>query len=563
MEMLIFIMKKAQELMSKFHFSPQAFLSFLLLFFLTFVSGYFDQLIRQIDKNINIYLIIIPGAIWLLLARKDQLQKVITVLVISLVITQIFFNTSSPNIYEEVNIAIAFICSLFLRQFINANHKEDIFSTINSVKALFIVSIVIFMHFLIMNFDAIIDKALSPNVLVKIVSGSMSYAVLQIWLMHIVFMHQINPYPWHRPIKNNMLLWLIVLSISTVFIIFAGYENTRYLGLLVILPGLWLCNVYRWWGCAALVFSLNAVLLGIGVYLISHYSPSLNITHVSFILSDTSQYTSHFDRYTHAKIGFTIFEMTHFLLSFNLISLLIGAMIYDLDRLKGELVSAEEEITLSNNALNSTNSKIQSVNSFLVTAQENQRQQLAKELDISLQDNIKTIDSAIEELCDKFSNEATFLTLKKYSQHIHRSLYEIVHKLKPHMLKRQGLIKTLESNFFAEKLRLLDIKYSFTCYPKGINLPDSINIALFRIIQEAVNNSIKYSHAKQFKVTLYYEKDIVNLMLQDDGVGFDPQVKPRGFGLDGIEQRVLTLQGNITIDSSHGTTIKINIPVPV
>ena len=92
---------------------------------------------------------------------------------------------------------------------------------------------------------------------------------------------------------------------------------------------------------------------------------------------------------------------------------------------------------------------------------------------------------------------------------------------------------------------------------------DGKDIIIYRIIQEALTNTIKHAEAKQTEITLNHKDGKVSLTIKDDGKGFDPKINKGGRGLKNIVTRSLWLKGNINIDSTpgRGTTITTEFPV--
>ena len=95
------------------------------------------------------------------------------------------------------------------------------------------------------------------------------------------------------------------------------------------------------------------------------------------------------------------------------------------------------------------------------------------------------------------------------------------------------------------------------------DLPDSHKTCVYRVVQEALNNCAKHSHATQVRVFVRRDDEGLSATVQDDGVGFD-STQERGIGLLGIEERVARLGGLFSIQSSsgHGTTLSIRVPLP-
>ena len=95
------------------------------------------------------------------------------------------------------------------------------------------------------------------------------------------------------------------------------------------------------------------------------------------------------------------------------------------------------------------------------------------------------------------------------------------------------------------------------------SIPNDINNALFRIIQEALTNITKHSQAKEVVIILESTGERALLSISDDGVGFDPNNNTTGFGLQSMAERTAALQGQFTIESKsdRGTQIKVQIPL--
>lgn len=86
---------------------------------------------------------------------------------------------------------------------------------------------------------------------------------------------------------------------------------------------------------------------------------------------------------------------------------------------------------------------------------------------------------------------------------------------------------------------------------------------LFRIIQEAVNNAIKYADANLLEVSLLAKKNNLQVDIKDDGIGYDTKAKPDGYGLKNMQARVENIKGNYMVDSqiNKGTHIKLLLPL--
>jgi two-component system sensor histidine kinase DegS len=114
----------------------------------------------------------------------------------------------------------------------------------------------------------------------------------------------------------------------------------------------------------------------------------------------------------------------------------------------------------------------------------------------------------------------------------------------------------------------LNISSNFETMGLEKKLPPQTETAIYRIVQEALNNIAKHAHADRVEISLVRRDSRIFASIQDNGKGFDldrvlhPESPERGFGLVGIKERVSLLGGQIDIQSKPGwgTLIRIEIP---
>ena len=129
---------------------------------------------------------------------------------------------------------------------------------------------------------------------------------------------------------------------------------------------------------------------------------------------------------------------------------------------------------------------------------------------------------------------------------------------------KEGLLPAIKN--FATKASVVN-KLVIEVEDHGMDqrLENSLEITLFRITQELITNVIKHANATECTVHLTHHDDNLNLMVEDNGVGFNSSdIKlTQGMGLYSIQKRVENLGGRVTIDSiiEKGTTIIIDIPL--
>jgi signal transduction histidine kinase len=142
-------------------------------------------------------------------------------------------------------------------------------------------------------------------------------------------------------------------------------------------------------------------------------------------------------------------------------------------------------------------------------------------------------------------------------------LRNISHNLMPSSLEHFGLKITLES--LIERINSNGgTHFSFQIFNLEEKIDAQIEINIYRIILELVNNIIKHAKAKKASIQLIFENQLIMLITEDDGIGFNySNQKVPGTGLLNIKSRTESMNGKINIDSkeSRGTTIIIEIPI--
>jgi signal transduction histidine kinase len=94
-------------------------------------------------------------------------------------------------------------------------------------------------------------------------------------------------------------------------------------------------------------------------------------------------------------------------------------------------------------------------------------------------------------------------------------------------------------------------------------LPADLEKALFRMCQELLNNSIRHGNASHVYIQVINHGDSIVLMVEDDGVGFDPKNTTRGSGLRNIWSRSAVFDGIVDIDSAPGKGTVTTVEIPL
>jgi two-component system, NarL family, sensor histidine kinase UhpB len=139
----------------------------------------------------------------------------------------------------------------------------------------------------------------------------------------------------------------------------------------------------------------------------------------------------------------------------------------------------------------------------------------------------------------------------------------IARNLRPSALDSFGIVAAIEveANEFEKRT---GIPCVLDTVDEGVAVPPNISITLFRIFQEALNNIMKHAQASKVKVLIHNRTNSVNLTVSDNGRGLNEsdRLKPRSFGLRGVQERVARFAGEVRITSKpgKGTTIAVSIP---
>lgn len=139
---------------------------------------------------------------------------------------------------------------------------------------------------------------------------------------------------------------------------------------------------------------------------------------------------------------------------------------------------------------------------------------------------------------------------------------KIAHEITPFEIEEKGLLEGIETIIRRQEPSGL----SFTLiYDLKKRLPTNIEIILFRSIQELINNTVKYSEAKNAEIVVSKKDNEVIVNIRDDGKGFNPKsVRKKGIGLKSLNTSIHSISGKLRIESQpgNGTRVKIRVPLP-
>ena len=196
----------------------------------------------------------------------------------------------------------------------------------------------------------------------------------------------------------------------------------------------------------------------------------------------------------------------------------------------------------------------------LISGQEKERKRLSKELHdglglllSSLKINIQT--SGLSKEKKKEINELIDHTVTE----IRRMIYDLM----PPALEDFGVGGAL-SNFMemVHKTSNLDVHFEDLTFGANSKIAGDMEVALFRVCQELVNNTLKHAKATKIALSLTEFEDRVSLFYVDNGIGFDIKDVYTGYGLKNIRERIEVFDGYLNfVSSENGTEVEVEIPL--
>ncbi|KAF3976914.1 MAG: sensor histidine kinase [Methylococcales symbiont of Iophon sp. n. MRB-2018] len=201
----------------------------------------------------------------------------------------------------------------------------------------------------------------------------------------------------------------------------------------------------------------------------------------------------------------------------------------------------------------------------LIRLQEDERKNLAQEL----HDEIGQHLTAIYMDASVIKDAKTIATAQESATAIDtvvRQMMEIVHtmlqRLRPSDLDELGLEVALKELISAWLTRNPNIQLNFHISGSFIDLDDTLLVSIYRLVQECLTNIARHANANNITICIKKDNNQINMMIADNGNGFDHTIKPKGFGLLGMRERVEGLAGKFEITTAINKGVIINIELP-
>jgi signal transduction histidine kinase len=206
----------------------------------------------------------------------------------------------------------------------------------------------------------------------------------------------------------------------------------------------------------------------------------------------------------------------------------------------------------------------------MLEVQERERQSLARELHDQIGQDLAAIRIDLQTIHDRVRSSNVAAKLDEGLGAVGRTIEKVQKlalELRPALLDDLGLVTALRWLLDQHGERA-GYRIGFSAEPPEVRLPPEVEIACFRIVQEALTNVDLHARARNVAVSLRYDDRGLTLSIRDDGAGFDPgELRSRrspgaNLGLLGMEERALLAGGTLELHSApdQGTTVEVRFP---
>lgn len=190
----------------------------------------------------------------------------------------------------------------------------------------------------------------------------------------------------------------------------------------------------------------------------------------------------------------------------------------------------------------------------LLEGQDKERKRIASEL----HDNLGSILTSLNMFADALQNKSDENQIKEVAKKISETadlanveVRKLSHRLDSGLLKHFGLKVAISQLLEAiESSTKIEVQYEIDFNQE---LENNVSIEIYRIIQELLNNALKHSSCSKIRLDISAINGEMNLIFNDNGIGFIPDKIKRGMGLSNIEKRLEKIGGHLSIESSPNT----------
>lgn len=204
----------------------------------------------------------------------------------------------------------------------------------------------------------------------------------------------------------------------------------------------------------------------------------------------------------------------------------------------------------------------------MLSLQESERRDLARELHYELAPclfGIRVDLGEIERMAEENAIpqiEEKVSSVKTITNHIQSLVRKMLSRLRPMTLDDLGLTEALRDMLHNWRDRQPEIDWEWDFVGDFHGLPDTLQVTVYRVVQECTTNCVRHAAASHVKVEVRHEGEAIKVAVTDDGKGLDANLVS-GFGLIGMRERVSALGGRIAFDTEEGRGLQVRVLIPL
>lgn len=411
---------------------------------------------------------------------------------------------------------------------------------LNFINILFLATIILFTS------KYIVENQLSREFLEKIAYvpkspqvvfwGSIVLFAVLVYLMY----HRDKKIIEHKLINNLYNFFEAVICFAIIYLLYMTYNG---LVLLVF------CDcIYNFKDDK---YAKYMLILLIGMYLFTNWD-----VFTSFLpLMNFQQYVQFYD----VNLKNLLLLSKSILSMFNILLFIIFMSVYAVGQ-----IQENEFISKKLRMISLVNKKLQRY--AVVTeriGENNERKRLAREIHDTVGHALAGVAAGIDACIVMIDSnpEATKSQLKVISKVVRQGMVDVrksLNKLRPGALEKQGFKEAIEK-MIDDFGSLSEVNIKLDYRLKDVDLENTTEDILFRIIQESMTNSVRHGGASQINISLYMEENNLCLYIKDNGIGCSEI--SYGFGLKQMKERVAIINGKVKFDGTNGFMVMVKIPI--
>ena len=411
---------------------------------------------------------------------------------------------------------------------------------LNFINVLFLATIVLFTS------KYIVENQLGREFLEKIAYvpkspqvvfwGSIVLFAVLVYLMY----HRDKKIIEHKLINNLYNFFEAVICFAIIYLLYMTYNG---LVLLVF------CDcIYNFKDDK---YAKYMLILLIGMYLFTNWD-----VFTSFLpLMNFQQYVQFYD----VNLKNLLLLSKSILSMFNILLFIIFMSVYAVGQ-----IQENEFISKKLRMISLVNKKLQRY--AVVTeriGENNERKRLAREIHDTVGYALAGVAACIDACIVMIDSnpEATKSQLKVISKVVRQGMVDVrksLNKLRPGALEKQGFKEAIEK-MIDDFGSLSEVNIKLDYRLKDVDLENTTEDILFRIIQESMTNSVRHGGASQINISLYMEENNLCLYIKDNGIGCSEI--SYGFGLKQMKERVAIINGKVKFDGTNGFMVMVKIPI--